>query len=164
MVRFQSQPLAVTVVSSSTGYPSGCRLVTGFRDPTVGPRDLTFISSRHESFYGLSRLVCRWPFLPSSTTFNSVVRAQSRHCSQMAYIPQHALENLRKYSYKGVDKCVLITSWSTRRGSLLLLCHHHLNSVLLLSLKVLVVEIRPWSFLDLVRDAMASQRCTEYRE
>lgn len=24
----------------------------------------------------------------------------------MGYIPQHALENLKKYAYKGVDKCV----------------------------------------------------------
>ena len=24
----------------------------------------------------------------------------------MGYIPQHALANLRNYSYKGVDKCV----------------------------------------------------------
>ena len=24
----------------------------------------------------------------------------------MGYIPQHSLENLKKYQYKGVDKCV----------------------------------------------------------
>ena len=28
----------------------------------------------------------------------------------MGYIPQHALENLKKYSYKGVDKCVIASS------------------------------------------------------
>lgn len=27
----------------------------------------------------------------------------------MGYIPQHSLENLKKYSYKGVDKCVIRT-------------------------------------------------------
>jgi hypothetical protein len=25
----------------------------------------------------------------------------------MGYIPQHSLDNLKKYSYKGVDKCVI---------------------------------------------------------
>lgn len=31
----------------------------------------------------------------------------------MGYISQHALENLRKYSYKGVDKYVAMPSTST---------------------------------------------------
>ena len=30
----------------------------------------------------------------------------------MGYIPQHSLENLKKYSYKGVDKCVIRTGAS----------------------------------------------------
>ena len=28
----------------------------------------------------------------------------------MGYIPQNALENLKKYSYRGVDKCVIASS------------------------------------------------------
>ena len=27
---------------------------------------------------------------------------------RMGYIPQHALDNLKKYAYKGVDKCVFL--------------------------------------------------------
>ena len=38
------------------------------------------------------------------------LRATTQTTTTMGYIPQQALENLKKYSYKGVDKCVIAAS------------------------------------------------------
>ncbi len=40
----------------------------------------------------------------------SVALRATTQTTTMGYIPQHALDNLKKYSYKGVDKCVIASS------------------------------------------------------
>ncbi|OSX66842.1 hypothetical protein POSPLADRAFT_1175530 [Postia placenta MAD-698-R-SB12] len=60
----------------------------------------------------------------------------------MGYISQHALENLRKYSYKGVDKYVAMPSTSTD--------------------PIFNLAVPPPAILELVRDAMADMGRTKH--
>ncbi len=65
----------------------------------------------------------------------------------MGYIPQHALENLRKYSYKGVDKCVIITCHTASLSPRVLLAPA--------PTQVARLALRPPAVLGLAGDALA---------
>ena len=74
--------------------------------------------------------------------------------ARTGYIPQPALDNLKKYSYKGVDKCVIVSPPSLAPPS-----DPHPPSLG----KVARLAIHPPAVLELVGDAVADLGCTQYR-
>ena len=71
----------------------------------------------------------------------------------MGYIPQNALENLKKYSYKGVDRCAIAV-----------IVHIHcLPCSRAAPLKVARLAIFPDAILELVRHALADMGRAQYR-
>ena len=72
----------------------------------------------------------------------------------MGYIPQHALENLKKYSYKGVDKCVIVSPPSLAPPP----DPHPLSLA-----QVARLAIHPPAILELAGHAVADLGRTQYR-
>ena len=76
--------------------------------------------------------------------------------ARTGYIPQPALDNLKKYSYKGVDKCVIVSPPSLAPPPD---PHPHPLSLA----QVARLAIHPPAILELVGDAMADLGRTQYR-
>lgn len=71
----------------------------------------------------------------------------------MGYVPRQSLENLKKYQYKGVDKCVLpARSTLSVRGT-----EHDMKS------QICAISIRVKSVLELAGYSLAEMGCSEHR-